>query len=316
MEHESMVDIMMPVYNQERFIAQTIESIINQKTTFRYRLLIGEDCSKDNSRSMVKKYADLYPEKIFPIYNEVNLGSNGNSSNIYLSVTAKYIALCEGDDFWVDDRKLQKQVDFMERNPDFSACFSNVEIVDELNTNLPIFPPFTKDVYEIQDFINSEMNIVPTPSLLFRNVLPRPLPHFYNIALGGDMITQLLLADKGKLKFMNEKLAAYRNHSGGMSKSKENLEKSEMALKKAYMELNAYFDFRYDKFFRQRFLAMAKKNLIYVSKGKKGVEKLRHYFRAMPEYLKYSDKINFKELGYYHVVLFLPFLLKQRKASQ
>ena len=313
MEQEIMVDIMMPVYNQERFIAQTIESIVRQRTTFRFRLLIGEDCSTDNTRSLIKKYAGLYPDKIFPIYNEVNLGSNGNSSNIYLSATAKYVALCEGDDFWVDDQKLQKQVTFMEANSGFSACFSDVVIVDELNTNLPIFPPFTKDIYEIQDFINSEMNIVPTPSLLFRNVLPKPLPHFYGIALGGDMITQLLLADKGKLKFMNEKLAAYRNHSGGMSKSKENQEKSEMALKKAYMELNAYFDFRYDHFFRQRFLSMAKKNLIYLSKGKKGVEKLKHYFRALPEYLKYSDKVNFKELAYYHVVLFFPGLLKKRK---
>jgi hypothetical protein len=115
---------------------------------------------------------------------------------------------------------------------------------------------------------------------------------------------------------MDEKLAAYRNHSGGMSKSKENLEKSEMALKKAYMELNAYFDFKYDKFFRERFLSMAKKNLIYVSKDKKGRGKLRHYFRAMPEYLKYSDKINFKEIAYYHVVLFLPFLLRQRRSSR
>jgi len=312
MKDDIMVDVIMPVYNHEKYLKQAIESVVKQKANFKYRLIIGEDCSKDTSRQIVQHYAALYPEVILPLYNEVNLGSTGNSSNILLSVNAKYIAICEGDDYWIDESKLQKQVDFLEANPDFSICFSDVEIVDEMNSGLLLFPILQKDVFTIEDFILSDMNIIPTPSLLFRNLLPSPMPAFFNRALGGDMITQLLLADKGKAKYINEKLAVYRNNAGGITKTKEHVGQHEIALKRSYMELDEYFEHRYTGIFKKRFLKMAKVDLIFGAKGKKGLERWRHYLQKMPNYLKYSEKINFRELAYYHVILFFPFLLKRK----
>lgn len=308
-----MVDVMMPVYNQERFLAQGIESIVNQKTNFNFRLIIGEDCSKDSSRLIIEKYAKLYPEKVFPIYNEKNLGSNANSTNIYLTTDAKYIAICEGDDYWIDNNKLQKQVDFMEANPDFSMCFSDVEVINELKQEVEFYPKWSKDVFEFEDFVLSPINIIPTPSLLFRNFLPRPFPAFYNNALGGDMITQLLLADKGKGKFFSERMAAYRNHAGGITKTQKHIEQHTIALKRTYDDLNQYFNYKYDKIFKKRFLAIAKINMFDGLVGKRGIAKLKHYFKSMPEYVKYSDKIDYKELFRYHIIFFLPFLLKEKK---
>ena len=123
-----MVDIPMCTYNHEKYIAQTIESILMQKTDFKIRLFIGEDCSIDNTRKIVKQYAEKYPDIIFPVYHNENIGAVRNSEILLKKCTAKYIALLDGDDYWTDPYKLQKQVDFLEKNPEYSLCSHRYKI--------------------------------------------------------------------------------------------------------------------------------------------------------------------------------------------
>ena len=311
------VAVFMVTYNHEQYIRQAIEGVIMQMTNFKIRLYIGEDCSKDNTKGICLSYAEKYPEIITLICTEVN-NLSVNIENIWratLSSGAKYIAFCEGDDYWIDNLKLQKQVDFLDANPDYSMCFSDFEIIDELGWNWPaekFIPKMNKNTYTIDDFILSMVSIVPTASLFIRNLLPNPLPAFWEAANGGDLIVHLLIADKGKAKYMDEKMAIYRNHAGGITKSEwaQLNENKEPLLKKTFECVNEYLNFKYDKVFRERFFEMSKIQLIYGSRNKKGIEKLKYYFKTIPDYIRYSKRINFKELVYYHLILFAPSLLK------
>lgn len=316
-----MVDISVATYNHGRYIGQALESIATQKTNFPFRILVSDDCSTDNSKEIISEYAAKYPGIVFPTFQEKNLGALGNGYSNMCKLRAKYAATCDGDDYWIDPYKLQKQVDFLEANPDFALVFTDAEVLDQLQSKethmLPEnkYPKLTKDVFTVEDIILAEINIAPTPTLLFRNVLPQPIPRFFLESLSADLFLQIMVCDKGKAKYLREKTAVYRHHEGGITKSVEGMLKGERGREILFNNLNKYFNYKYDKYFKQRLLAIAKVKLIFGSKGKKGLAKLKNYFKVMPDYIKYSQKINFKELVYYHMVLFFPFLLPKKKSD-
>ena len=117
-----LLSVFMITYNHEKHIAEAIESALMQKTSFKYEIVIGEDCSTDQTREIVLEYATRYADKVKPIYQERNVGANKNAASVREACKGKYIALLEGDDYWIDPLKLQKQVDFLEAHPDFSIC--------------------------------------------------------------------------------------------------------------------------------------------------------------------------------------------------
>ncbi|HPD39860.1 MAG TPA: glycosyltransferase, partial [Mesotoga infera] len=126
-----LVSVFMITYNHEKYIAQAIESALMQKTDFNYEIVIGEDCSTDRTREIVVDYANRYPEIIKPILHENNVGAKANSESVRKACIGKYVAILEGDDYWIDPLKLQKQVDFLESHPHFSVCFTRAVDVDE-----------------------------------------------------------------------------------------------------------------------------------------------------------------------------------------
>ncbi|MCF6185625.1 MAG: glycosyltransferase, partial [Bacteroidales bacterium] len=113
------VSILMLTYNHEKFIAQAIESVLMQKVSFNYELIIGDDCSQDNTQKIIREYQKKHPDIIKPVLRTKNIGANNNFVDIFKKATGKYIALLEGDDYWTDPNKLQKQVDFLEANPEY-----------------------------------------------------------------------------------------------------------------------------------------------------------------------------------------------------
>lgn len=318
---EYLVDVIIPTYNQGRYIGQAIESIASQKTNFPFRVIVSDDCSKDNTRDVIKQYAAIYPDIVFPVFHEKNKGALGNGYSLMCSLRAKYAATCDGDDFWTDPYKLQKQVDFLEANPDFAMVFTDVDVLDQLQSKEDIhrpenkYPKLTKDVFTVEDIILAEVNIAPTATLLFRNIFPQPIPEFFLESLSADLFIQIMVCDKGKAKYFREKTAVYRQHEGGITKSVEGMLVGERGRELLFNNLNKYFNYKYDKYFKKRLLGITKVKLIFGSKGKKGMARLKNYFKVIPDYFKYSDKINFKELVYYHIVLFFPFLLPKKKSD-
>ena len=121
---EITVSICCITYNHEKYIAQCLDSFLMQRTSFRYEIILGEDCSTDSTRSIAEAYARQYPDRIRLLTGPVNVGAQKNLLRVLKRAAGKYIALCDGDDFWTDPAKLQKQVDFLENNPSYTMCCS------------------------------------------------------------------------------------------------------------------------------------------------------------------------------------------------
>ncbi len=155
------VSVVVATYNQEKYIGHTLESIVTQKVNFEYEVIVGDDCSPDGTADVVRKYAEQYPDIIVPILREKNLGMGGNTADLTMRAQGDYIAFIEGDDYWIDENKLQKQVDFLDSHPDYIACFGLCQIVDENDVRLEgreQYSGFMKQggeytVKEFQDYI-------------------------------------------------------------------------------------------------------------------------------------------------------------------
>jgi glycosyltransferase involved in cell wall biosynthesis len=312
-EEKPLVSVFVIAYKHDKYIGQCLQSIVDQKTNFKFDVLVGEDCSPDNTRAICETYAEKYPDIIKLLPAEANMGAIKNGIRTFKACTGKYIAMCEGDDYWCDNTKLQLQTDFLEANPDYSLCFSSVWVKDDYGNDLPYenyYNTLHKEVYTLEDFVISEKNIVPTPSVVFRNVLPDPYPKFFLESLVGDMPVQLFAGDKGKARFINKRLAVYRDHDGGVTKSEVNIKRGDEELIKLFNGFNEFTNFRHDKLFQRRFCNMARYNLISGSGGLNGLSRFRNYVKWFPQYLKHSDKIDIKEIFYYHTLLFSPWLLR------
>lgn len=214
-KNKPKVAIFMVTYNHARYIAQAIEGIIMQQTDFPYQLFIGEDCSTDETRSICLSYKDKYSDKIHLILNEKNIGGSRNALNVYKECFeyGDYIALCEGDDYWTDSRKLQKQIDFLEANPDFSICFHPVKIFYEESREEKITNQNQAETTTFEDLALD--NYIYTVSCIFRNN-SLEFPKWFEKIPAADYTLHLLNAQYGKIGFINETMAVYRIHKGGI----------------------------------------------------------------------------------------------------
>lgn len=207
---EAWVSVQMITYNHERYIAQAIEGVVTQKTTFRIELVIGEDCSTDSTRKICEDYVKKYPEIIKLLPSEKNLGMNKNGLRTFQECNGKYIAICEGDDYWTDPYKLQKQVDFLEANDDFAICFHPVNIWLKGNLKADFLTRNVNDTTTISDLANG--NYIHTPSVVFKNKLFGELPPEFSQSPVGDYFLHMLNARFGKIKKLPEVMAVYRLH--------------------------------------------------------------------------------------------------------
>lgn len=136
---QPLLSVCIITYNQEQYIAQTLDSVLSQKTKFNFEIIIGEDKSDDRTRDICEKYSNEHPNIITLLSSEKNHGIQKNFERAMQACNGKYIAICEGDDYWTDDTKLQDQLDFLEKNDKFSACChqSMVLYEDGLSTSHP-----------------------------------------------------------------------------------------------------------------------------------------------------------------------------------
>lgn len=131
-ENDIQVSVCVVTYNQEKYIAECLESLVTQQTNFRFEIIVGEDCSTDNTRSIVQSYVEKYPDLIVPLFYEKNLGPVGNLKEVYKKAKGKYIAHMDGDDLALPN-KLQKQFNILEENADCIICSHDMVSVDEMS---------------------------------------------------------------------------------------------------------------------------------------------------------------------------------------
>jgi glycosyltransferase involved in cell wall biosynthesis len=215
--------VVMITYDHERFITQAIESVLMQETDFPVELVIGEDCSTDGTRVIVCEYADRYPGRIRLLLPERNQGMMANFVATLNTCRGKYIALCEGDDYWTDPLKLQKQVDYLEKHPDYSTCFHRAICLDQIDgspTGRIIGPRIIQLSYSTDDLLRY-VEFVPTASMVFRKSFLPQLPEWFQQCSVGDHPLQVLLSLKGPMGFIDETMSIYR--SGGFWSSADSI---------------------------------------------------------------------------------------------
>jgi len=236
-----LVSICCVTYNHEKFIAQCLDGFVMQQTDFAFEILVHEDASTDRTAGIVKGYEKKYPHLFRCVYQTVNQFKIQNTlTNILFPMAkGKYIALCEGDDFWTDPCKLQKQVDFLEANSDFVLCYHEIKLLQpsgDLVYDKISEKSYWKSVANIYDLALFG-NFIHTPSVVFRNVVKK-FPEQLIKAPIGDFFLYILLAEKGLLKKLPDCMAVYRLSTGSFSsqtfeKRWENIRKTYQLIAKA-----------------------------------------------------------------------------------
>lgn len=220
------VSVWVITYNHAGYIGQCLDSILMQKTDFTFEICLGEDDSSDGTREICQAYAKKYPDIIRLFLRDRNdPGRHGcegvwqfNFIETFRACRGKYIAMCDGDDFWTDPMKLQKQVDFLERHPDCSGCFHKISTVDENGQILAPdmgYPPRRQDRYSL-DYLLQYSNFSPMFSVVFRNH-PDAAPDWIKKAPFGDMIVHAGNLRHGDYGFIDQVMGCYRIHSGGLA---------------------------------------------------------------------------------------------------
>ncbi|ASO06692.1 glycosyltransferase family 2 protein [Arenibacter algicola] len=244
-EKEITVSVIMITYRHERYIKQAINSVLVQKCNFTIELIIGDDNSPDNTEEVVREFLKHHPKKHLVRYtkHEVNKGMNGNSQWIANQTRGKYIAVCEGDDYWSDPYKLQKQVDFLEENPNFGMVYAKSNIFEE-NTQ-----KFLKLI--VGSSINKKgvlyINSIPTLTTLYRSDLYQRYVNENKEILSnwlmGDYPKWIWFYYNSKIHFINEIMAVYRKLENSASNFID--AKKEMAFKYNIINIKMYYGEKY-----------------------------------------------------------------------
>lgn len=206
--------VCMITYNHEHFIAQAIESVMTQQTDFDYELVIGEDCSTDTTREICLTYQQRYPDKIRLLLHEKNLGMIRNYAETFSRCTAQYLAVLDGDDYWTTPYKLQRQVDFLDAHPDYAICFARTQALVEDGSCEPFSMPSperAKATYTVEDLL--EANMIANSSVMYRNGLIKGFPDWFFRLEISDWPLHVLMAQHGKIGYLDECMVAYRIHS-------------------------------------------------------------------------------------------------------
>lgn len=223
-DQEIMLSIICTTYNHEPYICQALNSILMQKTDYKYEVLLGEDCSTDDSREIIKKFEKLYPEKFKVFYREKNLGGSNNSKDLYSRAVGKYVITLETDDFWVDENKIQRQIEFLEKNTEYVAVAHKCLMINEDNHILDIkYPECDKREYTLKEFRNG-IFAGQTTTMMCRNYRKYELGFDCSLLTSpkyrkgpGDARKMFTFASNAKIACLPEIMSAYRFVSKGGS---------------------------------------------------------------------------------------------------
>jgi glycosyltransferase involved in cell wall biosynthesis len=220
------VSVCVPTYNHEQYIGQMLEGALMQQTSFDFEIVIGDDASNDATPDIIRQYSSRRPEIIRAFLHSENQGPSeprefagrNNVLQLLKACRGEYVAMCEGDDYWTDPLKLQKQVDFLDKNPDFAVCHHNMEVIYEDGSPSHFFNSSDqKQVSTITDLLEDKW-FMATASWMYRNhFLTEDFADWHAHAAAGDWAIMFQLAAKGKIGYLPDVMGVYRKHSAGLS---------------------------------------------------------------------------------------------------
>ena len=250
------VSVTIITYKHENYIRQALDSVFMQKTNFNYEVIVGEDASPDNTRQILLEYKEKYGDKLVLILHDENVGPSGNSRSVQKMIRGKYVASLEGDDFWTDEYKLQKQYDILENNPQYSAVCSDFKSVSsEGVTVIESELNLKKDIVKtMRDWLNEGYSLH-TCTVFRRNIFPihdeKYIKMRYAERTMGDLIAFTLLYDAGDIYVLRDVMSAHRI-AGANDTSSFAYSQKTRAIEYTYMfmriirNLEKYLDYKYD----------------------------------------------------------------------
>lgn len=264
-DNDVKVTVVCITYNHEKYIAEALDSFIRQKTNFKYQVYVGDDCSSDKTPEIILEYADKYPDIIVPFIREQNLGAERNLIDLCNHASSIYIAFCEGDDYWIDNNKLQKQYDYMEAHPELRACFHNTLILADEDwyfndyykpdkNGLRTIPGSIPN-YKKREFIDAPFYILwgpaHTSSMFFRWNYNIKIPEeFYDQGAGDHSIMMMQMGD-GKIGYIDNIMSVYRRSEAGVTMSNDandHFYKTRISWIKVLINLQRFFSENYGNY--------------------------------------------------------------------
>ncbi|MDD2635767.1 MAG: glycosyltransferase [Bacteroidales bacterium] len=225
-----ILDIAILTHNHKDFILQCMESVLCQKTSYSFRIVVLDDCSTDGTTEILKNISKENPDKILLIVNDTNIGALKSATKGAGYVDAKYFCFLDGDDYWCNENKIQTQIDFLEKNPDYVGCFHDTKIQqtnisDDINylnrtqTYWKTYSQFNRYSSDFMPWSLIQRNIIPTASLIFRNIdLYGFLKNYKSLEFSLSWALHLEIIKNSKFKYFNEVWSVYNDHPKGISK--------------------------------------------------------------------------------------------------
>jgi glycosyltransferase involved in cell wall biosynthesis len=239
-----LVSISCATYNHEKYISKAVDGFLKQETDFPFEIIIGEDKSTDETLKILKKYQEKYPNIVKLIQWPENVGAKKNWATILQTCTGKYIANCEGDDYWTDPNKLQLQVDAMEQLP---SCNISFHPAQQFNEDTNMFQDISvhsdsNKLFSCSEIILGDGNFCPSSSLVFKKQLLDNFPDWFHTAPVGDYFLQILGSLEGGALYIHKNMSVYRHmHQNSWSSTQNSFEhksKTTVAIIKALDQLN------------------------------------------------------------------------------
>jgi glycosyltransferase involved in cell wall biosynthesis len=207
------VSVIIVTFNHEQFIAEAIRSVLAQKTSFPYEIIISEDCSSDQTRSIVGEFHATHPDQIRVLLSNYNLCTSEVLLRALVASQGDYVALLDGDDYWTCSTKLQRQVEFLDTHSEYSLCHHNMHVLEDGIVTRTYNPPTQPKVSHLRDLILS--NFIATGSVMFRRIDVSSFPPWFSTVYCGDWALHVLNCLRGQIGYLSESLGVYRVHSGG-----------------------------------------------------------------------------------------------------
>lgn len=213
------VSVLVLTYNQEKYVDDALQSVLHQRTDFSYEVVVGDDCSKDGTVKRLESWQKKYPEKVRILKSDKNQGLLPNFIRTFNSCKGQYVAICEGDDYWIDKEKLQRQADILDNNPQYNTCIHRVVNYYEDTNEKSLSNGNQKAINNIVDLAKS--NFITNVSAMFRAKLVNNLPDWFPTVGTYDYALHMLNAEDGDIYYMEKPMAIYRKHAGAIwSKNK------------------------------------------------------------------------------------------------
>lgn len=249
-----LVSINCITYNHEKYIAKAIEGFLKQIVNFNIEIIIGDDCSTDNTKKIIESYMKKNVGKITMISHRKNIGGKKNLNSVFKASKGKYIAICEGDDYWIDPFKLQKQVDYIMANEKCKLVCSNCYILNDRSKKITKNKECKSGIYKIEDVIKGGGGFIPTASILYEKAIMDNPPQFYLESNIADYPLQMILASKGDIFFLDDFTSVYRTEVEGSWTSanmrvqdKKNLVAKKQEVINILNGFNIFTQYRYEK---------------------------------------------------------------------